>query len=45
MEFKNMCINGISYGDKKNLKNSAKFPKVSNVDFLDMSLINALYDA
>ncbi len=49
MEFKKMSINGISYGEVKKGQNNyindiSSYPKVTNVDFRDIQLIDALKD-
>lgn len=47
MDFKKVCINGISYGEVDDtssfyIKNLQSYPKVTNVDFRDLSLFQAL---
>lgn len=47
MEFKKICINGISYGglvsnDENYIENIESFTPVSNVDFRDSRLIDAI---
>ncbi len=49
MEFKKLCVNGISYGEKRDLKNSYKqryniMDKISNVDFMDQSFFEELIE-
>jgi len=44
MDFKNLTVNGISYGDKRDMteKQLNKCNKVTNVDFRDQSLFDDL---
>jgi phospholipid-transporting ATPase len=49
MEFKKICINGISYGEVKEgdanyIKDITGFTEVTNVDFRDNQLVQALHD-
>lgn len=46
MEFKNLCVHGVSYGDKETMteEEASKLPKVSNVRFLDQDFLNVLKD-
>lgn len=49
MEFKKICINGISYGeaqpgDPNYIKDISQFTSVTNVDFRDQNLIDILED-
>jgi len=42
MEFKNITINGTSYGDDRSLENVSRLTKVTNVDFLDAKFFRDL---
>lgn len=46
MDFKNICIGGISYGDEDSINASGLElkPKVSNVDFKDQSFFDHFED-
>jgi hypothetical protein len=38
MEYKKICVNGISYGEIKDIFDYSGFPSVTNVDFGDYYL-------
>ena len=44
MDFKNVCINGISYGDNQDMtqKELDKYSKVTNVDFRDSKIFDII---
>lgn len=44
MDFKNVCINGISYGEKQNMsqKELDKYTKVTNVDFRENDIFSII---
>ena len=44
MDFKKMSIGGISYGDKADVEDISDRPSVTNVDFRDSALFDALND-
>jgi phospholipid-transporting ATPase len=44
MEFKNCCVKGKIYGDKKDITDISHLPVVSNVDFRDSSLFMDMED-
>jgi phospholipid-transporting ATPase len=42
MEFKHLCVKGVSFGDKRDIEDISHLPKVTGVDFRDSRVFSIL---